>query len=287
MKYFKHIHLSTVFLYMGMALLVAFTSLPLVYMISTAFKPLEELFLFPPRFFVQKPTLQNFSDLFLVLSGTIVPFSRYVFNSLFVTVFTVLFSCIVCSMCAFGISKHHPKGSGVIMTIIIMSLMFSSHVSQIPRFMIISGMKMLDTYWALILPSIAVPFNCFLIKQFMDQYPNELLEAARIDGSNEWHIFSRIVMPSLRPAWATLIVFSFVASWNDYFSPLVYITSAAMKTMPLALQNISAATAGTPNLATAGAVAAATLIMTIPTIIIFTAMQGNMTKTLAYSGIRG
>ena len=281
------LHFSTTLVYILMLLLVAFTALPLIYMISTAFKPLEELFVFPPRFFVQKPTMGNFSDLFTALSASTVPFSRYVFNSLLVTVVSVAATCIISSMCAYGISKHNPPGAGKIMSLIITALMFTTHVSQIPRFIIISSMGLLNTYSALILPLIAVPYNCFLMKQFIDQYPNELLEAGRMDGANEWTLFWRIVMPALKPAWATLIVFSFVSSWNDYFSPLVYTSSMTMKTLPLAVQTIGASSPGVPNYANAGAVAAATFLMTLPTIVIFTIMQKKVIKTMTYSGLKG
>jgi ABC-type glycerol-3-phosphate transport system permease component len=269
-----------------MLLLVAFTALPLVYMVSTAFKPLDELFLFPPRFLVRRPTLQNFSDLVLSLSSSTVPFTRYLFNSLFVTTITVFCTVVVCSMGAYGLVKHNPPGSKVLFSLIIMALMFSHHVTRIPSYMVINKLGMINTYWAMIIPSIAVAYNFFLMKQFIEQFPNELLESARIDGANEWMTFWKIVMPSLTPAWSTLVVFSFVSNWNDYFSPLIYLTSQAMKTMPLALHTI----AGGPaviSIGRAGAVAASTFLMTIPTIIIFIIMQARVMETMTYSGIKG
>ena len=152
--------------------------------------------------------------------------------------------------------------------------------------MVVNSLGLIDTYWALILPSIAVAYNFFLMKQFTEQYPDELIEAARIDGSGELRIFLKLVMPALAPAWSTLIVFSFVNNWNDYFSPLIYITSQAMKTLPLALQTIAGG-AATASIGRAGAVSAATFIMTIPTIVIFTVMQGKVMETMTYSGIKG
>ena len=143
-----------------------------------------------------------------------------------------------------------------------------------------------DNYLALILPSVAVAYNFFLVKQFMGAFPRELIEAGRIDGAGELHIFFKLVMPALRPAWCTLIVFSFVSSWNDYFTPLIYVTSQAMKTLPLALQTIAGGAAG-QSISRAGAVAAATFLMTLPTIVIFTAMQKNVMETMTYSGIKG
>ncbi len=276
-----HIKPSMVFLYVLMLALVLFTALPLVYMVSTAFKPLDEIFMFPPRFFVRRPTGQNFYDLLISLGTTSVPFLRFIFNSLVITVFTVLCTVLVSSMAAYGIVKHHPPGSKAFFAVIVAALMFSTHVTQIPRYMVVNSLGLIDTYWALILPNIAVAYNMFLMKQFTEQFPDALLEAARIDGAGECRIFTRIVMPALSPAWATLVVFSFVSSWNDYFSPLIFTTSQAMKTLPLALQTI-----GGTNLSRAGAAGAAAFLMIVPTIILFTAMQSKVMETMVHSGIK-
>ncbi|HBP38416.1 MAG TPA: carbohydrate ABC transporter permease [Clostridiales bacterium] len=275
-----------VMLYMLMIALMAFTALPLVYVISTAFKPIDELFIFPPRYFVRRPTLINFSDLMLSLNSSVVPFTRYVFNSLIVTVSIVACTVTVSSLGAYGVVKHHPPGSKALFAIVIAMLMFSPHVTQIPRYIVINGMGLINTYWALILPNIAVAYNFFLIKQFLEQFPNELLESSRIDGANEWTVFWKIVMPSLTPAWSTLVVFSFVSSWNDYFSPLIFTTSQTMKTLPLALQTIAGGPA-TMSIGRAGAVAAATFLMIIPTVLIFFIMQKKVIETMTHSGIKG
>lgn len=280
-----NIRIEYVFLYIMVLLLVSFTSLPLIYMISTAFKPIDELFIFPPRYFVNRPTLQNFYDLLIAMGTSTVPFTRYLFNSLFTTVTSVILTVIVSGMGAYGLVKHKPKGSGAIMAVVIAALMFSPHVTQIPSYLVVQKLGLLNTYGALIIPKIAVAYNFFLMERFTQQIPNELLEAARIDGAHELKIFWSIVMPLLKPAWATLVVFSFVSSWNDYFSPLVFITSQALKTMPLALQTIAGGTA-TVEISRAGAVAAASFVMTVPTIIIFTFMQAKVMQTMAYSGIK-
>lgn len=264
--------------------LVLFTSLPLIYVICTAFKPLNELFIFPPTFFVKNPTMQNFKDLLLSLNTSVVPFSRYIFNSVVVTSLTVGSTVVVCSLGAFGLVKHKPIGSGFIFSIIIAALMFSAHVTQIPRYMVVNSLGWINTYPALIFPYIAVAYNFFLMKQFIEQFPDELLEAARIDGAKEMKIFWNIVMPSIRPAWSTLIMLSFVTSWNDYFSPLIFTTSQTMKTLPLALQTIAG---GPGSIGRMGAVAVATFVMTIPTIVIFMVMQKNVMETMTYSGIKG
>lgn len=271
-----------VLLYIFMIALVVFTSLPLVYVVCTAFKPLNELFIYPPRFFVKSPTLQNFSSLLLSLSSSAVPFSRYIFNSLATTVATVFCTIIVCSMGAYGLAKHKPVGSDLIFAVIIGALMFSTHVTQISRYMVVNSMHIINTYIALILPNIAVAYNFFLMKQFIEQFPTELLEAARIDGAGEFFIFWKIVMPAIKPAWCTLVMLTFVSTWNDYFSPLIFTTSQEMKTLPLALQTISGG-----SISRMGASSAATLLMTIPTVIIFLVMQKQVMATMVHSGIKG
>lgn len=279
-----HISKGKAALYVVVILLVAFSALPLIYLVSTAFKPLNELYQFPPKFFVKEPTLQNFNDLFFSLSSSAVPFTRYIFNSIIVTVFTVLGTVIICSLGAFSLVKYHPPGSKVLFNIILAALMFSPYVTQIPRYLVINGLNLVDTYWALILPNLAVAYNFFLVKQFVEQFPNELLEAARIDGCGEIKLFFKIVMPFLSPAWATLVVFSFVSSWNDYFSALIYLNDSASFTLPLALNTISG---GSNSIGRAGAVAAATTLMALPTVIIFTLMQRKVMETMVHSGIKG
>ena len=283
-KIIRRIKASKVAVYILVTLLVVFTALPLIYVLNTAFKPIDELFVWPPRFFVKRPTVQNFSDLLTALSSSTVPFTRYIFNSLFVSGVTVFLTVMVSAMGAYGLAKHRPAGSGVIMAAVLAALMFSTHVTQIPNYLIVKNMGMLNTYAALIIPKIAVAYNFFLMERFAVQIPNSLLEAARIDGANEAGIFLRIAMPMLRPAWATLIVFSFVTNWNDYFSALVYIDSQAMKVLPLALQTISGT--AVVDTARAGASAAASFIMIVPTILIYILMQKQIMKTMAYSGIK-
>jgi ABC-type glycerol-3-phosphate transport system permease component len=275
-----------VFVYLLMILLVAFTALPLVYVASTAFKPLDELYLFPPRFFVRHPTARNFADLMTSLSSSVVPFSRYLVNSVVITAAVVVATVIVSSMAAYSIVKFRPPGSRALFSLAIAALMFSSHVTEIPRYMVVNAMGLINTTAALVLPRIAVAYNLFLMKQFTEQIPDELLESARMDGAGEWTVYWRIVMPSLRPAWATLVVFAFVSSWNDYFSPLIYITSQAMQTMPLALQTIAGGPAAA-SIGRAGAVAAATLLMVLPTVVLFTLMQRMVMETMLHSGIKG
>lgn len=280
---FKRLKPSQVFLVLGMTILVCFTALPMVAMVCRAFMPLDELFMYPPRIIVRKPTIANFSELLSSLNASVVPFTRYIFNSLFTTVTSVFLSVVVCCMGAYGLVKFKPVGSKAIFAVIVAALMFSTHVTQIPNYIVVNKLGLVNSYWALIIPKIAVAYNFFLVKQFAEQLPDAVLEAARIDGCSEFKTFWKIAMPLLKPAWSTLAVFSFVSNWNDYFSPLIFINKDAMKTLPLALQTLAG---GAGVVARAGTVGAATLLTTLPTIIVFVIMRGRVMQTMTYSGIK-
>lgn len=279
----KKLKASQIFLVLGMTLLVCFTALPMAAMVCRAFMPLDELFMYPPRIIVRKPTFANFSELLSSLNASVVPFTRYIFNSLFTTITSVFLSVVVCCMGAYGLVKFKPIGSKFIFAVIVAALMFSTHVTQIPNYIVVNQLGLVNSYWALIIPKIAVAYNFFLVKQFAEQLPDEILEAARIDGCSELKIFWKIAMPLLKPAWSTLAVFSFVSNWNDYFSPLIFINKDAMKTLPLALQTLAG---GAGVVARAGTVGAATLLTTLPTIIVFVIMRGRVMQTMTYSGIK-
>ena len=266
--------------------LVAFTALPLIYIVNAAFKPLDELFLFPPTFFVKHPTGKNFRDLVISLGSSTVPFLRYVFNSVFVSLCVVVGTVIISSTAAFALSKLELPFKAFWFNLIISALMFSNHVTTIPRYLVIESMGLYNSYTALILPQIAVAYNVFLMKQFLDQYPDQIMEAAHIDGAGDFLTFIKIVFPGQKPVVATMVVLTFVSCWNDFFSPLVYTSSQTMKTLPLALQTISGG-AGASSVSRAGAVSAASLLMILPVIIIFTLMQGKVMETMTQSGIKG
>ena len=269
-----------------MIFLVAFTALPLIYIVNAAFKPLDELFLFPPTFFVKHPTGINFRDLVISLGSSTVPFLRYVFNSVFVSLCVVVGTVIISSTAAFALSKLELPFKAFWFNLIISALMFSNHVTTIPRYLVIESMGLYNSYTALILPQIAVAYNVFLMKQFLDQYPDQIMEAAHIDGAGDFLTFIKIVFPGQKPVVATMVVLTFVSCWNDFFSPLVYTSSQTMKTLPLALQTISGG-AGASSVSRAGAVSAASLLMILPVIIIFTLMQGKVMETMTQSGIKG
>jgi len=257
----------------------AFMALPLVLSISNSLKPLEELFVFPPRFLVNNPTFDNFHDVFVLMSQSWVSFSRYIFNTVFITVVGTVTHLLVASLCAFALAKHKFPGRKMVFGIIVTALMFSTQVTAIPNYLIMSELSLLDTYFALILPAVAKPLGLFLMKQFMEQIPDSLLEAARIDGAGEFSVFIKIGMPQVKPAWLTLIIFTFQDLWNLQGSNYIY--SEPLKTLPYALSQISAA-----GISRAGATAAVTVIMMIVPIMVFIISQSNIIETMASSGIK-
>lgn len=265
-------------IYILLILFGAFFALPLVYSICTAFKPLDEIYIFPPKFYVKNPTMDNFADLFNIMGQSFVPFSRYIFNSVFMTAVGTLGNVVFCSMGAYVLSKYKFPGSKGFFTIVQTALMFSVYVTQIPNYLIMTKLGWIDTYMSIIIPAFATPMGLFLMKQFMEGIPDALIEAAKIDGAKEGRIFIKIVMPMVKPAWLTLIIFSVIAIWNNRAATFIY--SEDLKTLPYALQQLILG-----GVSRAGVGAAVTLFMMIVPISIFLACEGNVIETMASSGI--
>ncbi|OBR64248.1 ABC transporter permease [Paenibacillus oryzae] len=257
--------------------------MPLVYMASTALKPISELFLFPPRFFVQNPTLLNFRDLLLITGTSNVPFLRFILNSVIVTGGIVIGGVFISAMAAYPLAKHNMPFKKIIFDMIVAALMFSPMVLQIPQYLLMSKSGLMNTYWAMILPYLAAPVGMFLMTQFLRQIPDALLEAARIDGASEWKVFWVIILPMLKPAIATFALFSFITAWNDPYPSMVYTTSENMKSLPLAIQTIQG---GAGVIARVGTFAAASFLMIIPTLLVFITSQRMVLQTMAHSGLK-
>lgn len=266
-------------IYIMLILFGAFMALPLVYAINNAFKPLDEIFRYPPKFFVQNPTLDNFQDLFVIMGKSWVPFSRYVFNTVFITAAGTLGHLLIASMGAYVLAKYDFPGGKMFFSIVVVALMFSGHVTAIPNYLVMTFLGWVDSYWAVIIPAFAAPIGLFLMKQFMEGIPDALIEAAKIDGAKEWTIYSKIVMPIVKPAWLTLIIFSVQTLWNTKGNNFIY--SEELKTLPYALQQI--VNGGTKR---AGVGSAVTLFMMIVPITIFIFSESNIIETMASSGIK-
>ena len=258
-----------------------FMLLPFVYAVAQSLKPMEELFVFPPKFFVRNPTIDNFLDLFLRTNNMWVPFERYIFNSVYMTILATGFSVIFASMAAYPLAKFRFPGSNLYFKIITISLLFVYEVTYIPQYILLSKMQLIDTPFAIILPAISNSLGLFLMKQFMSQLPDALIEAARVDGANTWITFWRVVMPNVKPAWITAIILSFQAIWNRDTSS--YIFTEQFKNLPAIFRQISASN----TIATMGIASAAAVILMIPPIVVFIASQSRVLETMAYSGIKG
>lgn len=267
-------------IYLVLLLFGAFFAFPLVYVINSAFKPLDEIFLFPPRLFVQNPTLDNFADLFVLMGKSWVPFTRYIFNTVFITGVGTGGHLLFASMAAYVLSKYRFPGSKAFFNIVVTALMFSGYVTQIPNFLIMTQLKWVDTYLAVIVPAFAAPMGLFLMKQFMEQVPDVLIEAAKIDGAKEGRIYFQIVMPMVKPAWLTLIIFSIQNLWNQRASHFLY--AEELKTLPYALSQIISG----GQIARAGVSSAVTMFMMIVPIVVFVTAQSNIIETMASSGIK-
>ena len=266
-------------IYIMLILFGLFFVLPLVYAISSAFKPLDEIYLYPPRFFVKNPTFNNFQDLLVVMSSSYVPFTRYVFNTVLTTLFGTLGHLLLGSMAAYVLSKYKFPGGKQFFNLCQSALMFNVYVLQIPTYLIMSQLGWVDTYLALIVPAFALPMGLFLMKNFMEQIPDALIEAAKIDGAREGRIYLQIVMPNVKPAWLTVTIFSVQNLWNQ--KGQVYIYSEEYKMLPYALQQIMSG-----GVSRAGVGSAATMVVMMVPIIVFIMAQSNILETMASSGIK-
>lgn len=263
-----------------LALMGLLMILPFVYTISTSLKPANELWLFPPRFFVIKPTMKNFGDLFSLMSDSWIPFSRYIFNTVFITAAGTLLHIVLVSMCAYPLSRYRFPGSRFIFSVIQTTLMFSSAVTAIPSFIIMSRLHLIDTYTAVILPAVGAPLGLFIMKQFMDQTVNlSVLESADIDGAGEGTKFFKLVMPMAKPAWITLMIFTVQSLWGLGSSS--YIFSEQLKTLSYALSQVQAA-----GIARAGVGGAITVLMMLVPLTVFVVSQSNIIETMSTSGMK-
>ena len=263
-----------------LALMGVFIALPIYYSIINAFKPVSELFLFPPRFVVYHPTFENFKNIIRLQSQSTIAVERYIFNSVTVTVIATAGYILIASLAAYPMAKKEFPGKKIISVVIVFAILFSADVTELPRYMMMSKFGMLDSYWAILLPAMAGAVGGFLMIQFMSGIPNDILEAANIDGSNEIQTFFYIIMPSVKPALFTLTIFTFIATWPLSGSQFTY--SESLKMLPTMLAQLNSG-----GISRTGVAAAGTVIMMLPSIIVFLICQGSVIETMTYSGIKG
>lgn len=270
---------GTVAIFLFLAVLGLFMALPIYLTVVMSVKPVEELFVFPPKLYAVRPTLQNFRDMFEALHQNRVPFSRYVFNSVFVTVTVTVLQCVFASMAAFVLAKCRFPGSRAINSIIVVALLYQSSVIYIMQYIVMAKLRMIDTYAALILPAVASPMGLFLMRQSISQVPDSIIEAAKVDGAGLFRICWQVVMPNQKPALMTLIIFAFQAAWNIQTGSVVF--KEQYKTLPTVVTQAAAS-----GLARAGVAMAAAVFMLIPPIVIFMLAQRQVIETMAHSGIK-
>lgn len=257
-----------------------FSMLPLYYSVMSSFKPLDELLVFPPKFYVTSPTLANYLELPGLLSGLRVPLSKYIFNSFFVTISSTALYTIVATMAAFVLSKSGMKGLKVLFLIIQYALLFNGFTLAIPQYIIIAKGGIIDTYWAYILPGLASTMGVFLMKQYMEgSIPDALLEAAEIDGAGPFRTFWQIVVPMVKPCIMTLILFQFSSTWSA--APGNTIFRETIKTLPGIISQIVSA-----GIARSGSSMAVTVIMMIPPIVVYFISQSNVLESMNSAGIK-
>lgn len=279
----KKFHKSQLKFYAVLIPLAIFMGLPIVYIFNHAFKPIDELFAFPPRFFVEKPTWQNFINLFESSSLGATPMSRYLFNSIIVSSVVVVLTILVATMAGYVLSKKQFKMKRALTEINTIALMFVATAVAIPRYFVIEQLGLINSFWVHILPALAMPVGLFLIKQFIDQIPDEMLEAALMDGANDFQIYLRVILPMIKPAIATVAILAFQATWNNVETSDLFINNESLRTFAFYMSTLAAegnAVAGQ------GLSAAASLIMFIPNLVIFIFMQKQVMDTMAHSGIK-
>ncbi|MBE5786412.1 MAG: carbohydrate ABC transporter permease [Clostridiales bacterium] len=257
----------------------AFTALPIIYSIICAFKPLSELFIYPPRFFVTNPTFDNFRQLFSMQMGLLVPIERYLFNSILVSVVATIVYIVIASLAAYPLAINNFPGKFFLSQLVVFAILFRQEVIQIPQYLVMSKMHMIDTYASLIVPVLIGSFGVFLMRQFMGSIPRSLIESARIDGAGDWRIWRSVVMPMVKPAWLTLLIFTFQSVWNN--QGLQYIYSENLKTLPTALSQMSAS-----GISMSGVASAVAVILMLPPVILFIITQSNVIETMSHSGIK-
>lgn len=256
-----------------------FMILPIYYAVVNSLKPIHELFLFPPRMYVTNPTFDNFIGLIRIQGQATVPIERYIFNSVLVAVAATAGYILVASMAAFPLAKQKFPCRTLLLQLIVFAILFRTEVTAVPQYILMVKTKLIDTYAALILPAMGTSFGVFLMIQFMEGIPEEILESARIDGAKEIKLFFTMVFPMVKPAWLTLGIFTFSSVWNTTGTQFIY--SEELKMLPAMLTQLSGA-----GLARAGISAAATVILMIPPIIFFLFSQRSVVETMAHSGLK-
>ena len=275
-------HPSQLKFYFITGIMALFMLLPIVFIIVHAFKPISELLEYPPKFYVINPTLDNFKNLFNQTTQSSIPFSRYLFNSISVTLVGVAATMFITSLTAFALSKLRFKGKKLLFKVNEVAMMFVGSALVIPRYLVISSLGITNTFFAHIIPLLAMPVGLFLVKQFIDQIPDELIEAARLDGATDFQVFWRVIMPLIKPALSTVAILSFQGFWNNMETSSIFVSDEGHRTLAFFLSTLTT----NASVSGQGMAAAASLIIFLPNLIFFIIVQSKVMDTMAHSGIK-
>ncbi len=281
--------------YLYLVPIVLLTALPIIFIFSNAFKPLDELLVYPPKFITTRPTLDHFRNLSATSANKAIPMSRYLFNSILTTLAVMVLTLLITVMAAYCMSKKRYRLKNFLFGVNEAALMFVPVAVAIPRYMIVYGLGMIDSIFAHIIPLVALPVGLFLVKQFIDSFPNEVVEAAQIDGGGDFYILRKIVVPNITPALATVAILAFQSSWNSLEASNYYINNEALKNFAFYMTTLTAAS-GNANamvgqltgntIAGLGVQAAGTLIMFVPNLVLFIILQSRVMNTMSHSGMK-
>ncbi|TYB94357.1 MAG: carbohydrate ABC transporter permease [Kosmotoga sp.] len=280
----RYFHKSQLKFYFILTPIAVFMILPIIFIFSQAFKPLDELFLYPPRFFVRRPTLSNFFELFELTRSSNIPVSRYFMNSILTAFLTVAITIMISVFAGYVLSKKKFRTKNLLFTVNNLALMFVPIAVIIPRYFVIQSLGLIDTFIINVLSLLVMPVGVFLVKQFIDQIPDSLLDAAVVDGANDLQIIFRIIFPLLKPAISTVGILAFQIAWNSSEASVYYINNENLRTFAFYVTNLTQVAGNT--IAGQGIAAAAGLIMFVPNLLLFIIMQSRVMNTMANSGLK-
>jgi len=271
--------LKPLVLYLVLTLLAAVMLLPLLWLVSTALKsPNENIFAFPPQLLPQQPTLANFQRVWEIEPL----FGRYFLNSTIVAALTVLFNVVFCSLAAYPLARLTFPGRDLMFALIVATIMIPFQIVMIPLYILVFRLGLLNSYWGMVLPSLASAFGIFLMRQAFQGVPKELEEAARMDGCSELGIWWHVMLPAVRPATITLALFVFIGAWGDFLWPLIVLRDPEMYTLPLGVATLASSLSRDERLVAAGSV-----LSTLPIVLVFIFLQRYILPTQSGSGLKG
>jgi multiple sugar transport system permease protein len=270
--------LGRVLVYSVLILGTLVTLVPFIWILATSFKPASEIVRIPPTFFPETWTAQSYQTIF---NDPKIPLARFYFNSAFVAVMRVIITLFISSLVGFVFAKYHFRGKNLLFGFILVQLMIPFQVIMIPAYLILVQIRLIDSLWGLIVPAMVDAFGIFFMRQFIETFPNDLIDAARIDGSGEFGIYRKIVLPNLGAALATLGIFTFMATWNDYLWPLIVITTHEQRTLPLLLTWYTSQHGQRYDLTMA-----ASILVLIPVLLVYVFFQRWIVRGVALSGMK-